>query len=290
MKYAVMREQRGTHSVERMAEVLGVARSGYYAWAEGEESSRSLEERKLVEEIKEVQVEVEQRYGSPRMTEQLRRRGLNVGRNRVARLMREKGLGARRKRRFVLTTQSLERQKVAENLLDRNFQVTAANTVWVSDITYVATAEGWMYLCVVLDLYSRRVVGWSLGTTLSTELVLAAVSMAVIRRGAPRGLLFHSDRGVQYTSGQFQRMSNAHGFLQSMSRRGNCWDNACAETFFKTLRAELIRERIYGSRQEARQAVFEYLEVFYNRKRLHSYLGYLSPAEYEQLAERKAAS
>ena len=188
MKYALMSDQRGTHSVERMAEVLGVARSGYYAWAQGEESSRSLEEKKLVAEIQQIQGEVNHRYGSPRMTEQLRRRGRKVGHNRVARIMREKELGARRKRRFVLTTRSEEGQKVAENLLDRNFEAAAADRVWVSDITYVATAEGWMYLCIVLDLYSRRVVGWSLSSFVDTELVLAAVAMAVIRRRPPRGL------------------------------------------------------------------------------------------------------
>ena len=290
MKYGVMSEQRGTHSVARMAEVLGVARSGYYAWAEGEESSRDLEEKHLIEEIRQIQGEVDHRYGSPRMTKQLQRRGRKVGHNRVARIMHDKELGARRKRRFVLTTRSEEGQKVAENLLDRNFEVAAADRVWVSDITYVATAEGWMYLCIVLDLYSRRVVGWSMSTTVSTELVLAAVGMAVIRRRPPRGLIFHSDRGVQYTSGQFEKMSSAHGFIQSMSRKGDCWDNACAETFFKTLRAELIRWRIYRSREEARRAIFEYVEVFYNRKRLHSYLGYLTPTEYEQLGELRAAS
>jgi len=290
MKYALMSDQRGTHSVERMAEVLGVARSGYYAWAQGEESSRSLEEKKLVAEIQQIQGEVNHRYGSPRMTEQLRRRGRKVGHNRVARIMREKELGARRKRRFVLTTRSEEGQKVAENLLDRNFEAAAADRVWVSDITYVATAEGWMYLCIVLDLYSRRVVGWSLSSFVDTELVLAAVAMAVIRRRPPRGLMFHSDRGVQYTSGQFRKIATGYGFIQSMSRRGDCWDNACAETFFKTLRAELIRWRIYRSREDARRAVFEYVEVFYNRKRLHSYLGYLTPTEYEELGRLRSTS
>ena len=203
--------------------------------------------------------------------------------------MRENALGARAKRRFVLTTRSGKGQEVAENLLERNFEAPAANRVWASDITYVATSEGWMYLCTVLDLYSRRVVGWSLSISLGTELVLAAVAMAVIRRRPPRGLMFHSDRGVQYTSDQFPGIAKGYGFIQSMSRRGGCWDNACAETFFKTLKAELIRGKIYRSREEAREAIFEYVEVFYNRKRLHSYLGYLTPTEYEDLGERTAA-
>jgi putative transposase len=289
MKYQLMSEQRGTHGVEKMAEVLGVARSGYYSWVEGGQSARAVEEKELVEQIQVIQAEVSHRYGSPRMREELQRRGRHVGKKRVARIMRENALGARQKKRFVLTTRSESGQEVAENLLNRNFEVPAANRVWVSDITYVATSERWMYLCTVLDLYSRRVVGWSLSCDLSAELVLAAVAMAVIRRHPPKGLMFHSDRGVQYTSDQFKKIAAGHGFIQSMSRRGDCWDNACAETFFKTLRAELIRGKIYRNREEARQAIFQYVEVFYNRKRLHSYLGYLTPTEYEELGERKTA-
>jgi transposase InsO family protein len=289
MKYRVMSEHRGTHGVEKMAEVLGVARSGYYCWTAGGPSARAVEEKELVEQIQVIQGEVSHRYGSPRMREELERRGRHVGKKRVARIMRENELGPRPKRRFVLTTRSEKGQEVAENLLDRNFAVPAANRVWVSDITYVATSEGWMYLCTVLDLYSRRVVGWALSCDLSAELVLAAVAMAVIRRRPPRGLMFHSDRGVQYTSGQFKEIVGGHGFIQSMSRRGDCWDNACAETFFKTLRAELIRGKIYRSKEEAREEIFKYVEVFYNRKRLHSYLGYLTPTEYEELEERKTA-
>jgi transposase InsO family protein len=289
MKYQVMSEQRGTHGVEKMAEVLGVARSGYYCWIEGGQSARAVEEKELVEQIQGIEGEVDHRYGSPRMREELLRRGRRVGKKRVARIMSKNALGPKPKRRFVLTTRSEKGQEVAENLLDRNFEVPAANRVWVSDITYVATSEGWMYLCTVLDLYSRRVVGWSLSTDLSAEMVLAAVAMAVIRRRPPTGLMFHSDRGVQYTSGQFKATADRYGFIQSMSRRGNCWDNACAETFFKTLRAELIRGKIYRSKEEARAQIFEYVEVFYNRKRLHSYLGYLTPTEYEEIQERKTA-
>jgi putative transposase len=289
MKYAFMDEQCRAHSVEKMAEVLGVARSGFYAWLDGEQSARAVEEKEFLGQIQQIQVEVNRRYGSPRMTAELRRRGRRIGHNRVARIMRENELGARRKKRFVLTTRSEKGQKVAENLLARNFEVSAPNRVWVSDITYVATAKGWVFLCIVLDLYSRRVVGWSMSADLSAELVVAAVAMAVIQRRPPRGLVFHSDRGVQYSSGQFLRLVSLHGFLQSMSRRGDCWDNACAESFFKTLRAELIRWRIYRDKEEARGAVFEYVEAFYNRKRLHSYLGYLTPSEYEELEGRRTA-
>jgi putative transposase len=289
MKYQIMSEQRGTHSVEKMAEILRAARSGYYCWIEGRKSARAVEEKELVEQIREIQGEMRHSYGSPRMREELLRRGRHVGKKRVARIMRENALGPQPKRRFVLTTRSEKGQEVAQNLLDRNFEAPAVNRVWVSDISYVATAEGWLYLCIVLDLYSRRVVGWSLSCALDTEMVLAAVTMAVIRRRPPRLLMFHSDRGVQYTSGQFQEIAKGHGFIQSMSRRGDCWDNACAETFFKTLRAELIRGMIYRSKEEAREEIFKYVEVFYNRKRLHSYLGYLTPTEFEELEERKTA-
>jgi putative transposase len=289
MKYQIMSEQRGTHSVEKMAEILRAARSGYYCWIEGRKSARAVEEKELVEQIQHIQGEVRHSYGSPRMREELLRRGRHVGKKRVARIMRENALGPQPKRRFVLTTRSEKGQEVAQNLLDRNFEAPAVNRVWVSDISYVATAEGWLYLCIVLDLYSRRVVGWSLSCALDTEMVLAAVTMAVIRRRPPRLLMFHSDRGVQYTSGQFQEIAKGHGFIQSMSRRGDCWDNACAETFFKTLRAELIRGMIYRSKEEAREEIFKYVEVFYNRKRLHSYLGYLTPTEFEELEERKTA-
>jgi len=289
MKYQIMSEQRGTHGVEKMAEVLGVARSGYYAWLDGGESARAVEEKELVEQIREIQGEMRHSYGSPRMREELLRRGRRVGKNRVARIMKENALGPRAKRRFIVTTHSKEGQEVAENIVNRNFEAPAVNRVWVSDISYVATAEGWLYLCIVLDLYSRRVVGWSLSCELSAELVLAAVVMAAIRRRPSRGLMFHSDRGVQYTSGQFQKFAKGYGFIQSMSRKGDCWDNACAETFFKTLRAELIRSKIYRSREEARRAIFEYVEIFYNRKRLHSYLGYMTPTEYEELEMQKSA-
>ncbi len=285
-----MRELRGAHSVEKMAEVLRVSRSGYYARLSSAESSRERQEKELVRKIREIHEQMKHRYGSPRITKELARRGGHVGHNRVARIMRENGLWARTKRRFVITTRTNEGGAVAENLLERRFQSSAANRAWVSDITYVATAEGWMYLCIVLDLYSRRLVGWSMSCTLETDLVLAALAMAVIRRRPPRGLIFHSDRGVQYTSIQFRRITEGYGILQSMSRKGDCWDNACAETFFKTLRVELIQMKIYRSREEAKRAIFEYVEVFYNRVRMHSYLGYRTPTEFEQIESGRSVA
>ena len=282
MNYQFMAKHSGTYGVEKMARVLSVSRSGYYAWMDRPDCMRMCQKAELTEQIREIQRQVHHRYGTPRVTKELARRGRSVGHNRVARILREKGLGARPKRRFRVTTKSAQGPAVAENKLDRHFWAAAVNQKWVSDITYVATAEGWLYLCVIVDLYSRRVVGWSMGTSLATELVTAAFMMAVMQRRPPRGLMFHSDRGTQYASRAFRKGLARHGMLQSMSRKGECWDNACAETFFKTLKTELIGQRIYRTREEAKAAIFEYIEVFYNRVRLHSYLGYTTPAEYEQ--------
>ncbi len=282
MNYQLMAKLSGTYGVEKMARVLSVSRSGYYAWMDRPESARMCQKVELTEQIREIQRKMHHRYGTPRVTRELARRGRSVGHNRVARILREKGLGARPKRRFRVTTKSAQEPVVAENKLDRHFSASAVNQKWVSDITYVATAEGWLYLCVIVDLYARRVVGWSMGTSLATELVTAAFMMAVMQRRPPRGLMFHSDRGTQYASRSFRKGLTRHGMLQSMSRKGECWDNACAETFFKTLKTELIGQRIYRTREEAKASIFEYIEVFYNRVRLHSYLGYTTPAEYEQ--------
>ena len=290
MNYRFMAKHLGTYGVEKMARVLRVSRSGYYEWIDRPQSARECQKVELTEQIREIQDQVHHRYGAPRVTRELARRGRRVGHNRVARILREQELGARPKRRFRVTTKSAQGAVVAANELDRRFSAAAVNQKWVSDISYVATAEGWLYLCVVVDLYSRRVVGWSMGTSLGTELVLAAFTMAVIRRRPPRGLMFHSDRGTQYASLAFRKSLARRGMLQSMSRKGECWDNACAETFFKTLKTELIGRLIYRSREEAKAAIFEYIEVFYNRVRLHSYLGYFPPAEFEALCGERVAS
>jgi transposase InsO family protein len=203
--------------------------------------------------------------------------------------MREGQLGARRRKAYRVTTRSNHSHPVAENVVWRHFSVAAANRVWASGITYIATAEGWMYLCVVLDLYSRRVVGWSMGRGLGVELAVNALLMAVLHRRAPRDLVLHSDRGVQYCAGAFRRHLKQHGIRQSMSRKGDCWDNACAETFFASLKTELIGDRIFQTREQARREIFEYIEVFYNRRRLHSYLGYLTPHEFESSSAGEAA-
>jgi transposase InsO family protein len=246
-------------------------------------------DEQLGELIKGIQQEVKYRYGSPRMTRELRRRGRRVGHNRVGRLMREGQLGARPRKAYRVTTKSNHGHPVAGNVLERQFSVPAANRVWVSDITYIATGEGWMYLCVVLELYSRLVVGWSMGTGLGVGLAMRALLMAMLRRRPPRGLVLHTDRGVQYCAAAFRGLAADRGIVQSMSRRGDCWDNACAETFFASLKTELVGSQIFTSREQARREIFEYIEVFYNRRRLHSYLGYVPPAEFERSSAQEVA-
>jgi transposase InsO family protein len=240
----------------------------------------------LTEEIREIQKEAKRRYGSPRVTAALRRAGRRVGHNRVARIMRKNGLQARPKRRFRVTTKASASLPVADNVLERNFGVARVNAVWASDITYIATTEGWLYLAVVLDLCSRRAVGWSMSSRLSTELVLRAFWMAVLSRRPAKGLVFHSDRGSQYASHAFRGALRHTGVIQSMSRKGDCWDNAPCESFFSTLKIELMEGgKAFRSRQAAKAAIFEYVEVFYNRQRLHSSLGNLTPVEFEEALE-----
>ena len=290
MKYQFMDQQRRYHRVEKMARVLGVSRGGYYAWRKRGPSQRAQEDEKLVDEIYDIQENVAKyRYGSPRMTRELRRRGKNVGHNRIARLMRANGLNARARKKFRVTTISGHKHQAAPNVVDREFRPQRPNQVWASDATYIATAEGWLYLFVIIDLYSRRVVGWAMSKSLATPTLLQAFWMAVARRGAPEGLIFHSDRGVQYASRRFRNVLRKKLFIQSMSRKGNCWDNACAESFFKTLKSELIGTTIYESREAAIRAIFEYIEAFYNRTRLHSTLNYLSPVEFEEAGVKRAA-
>jgi putative transposase len=289
MKYRFMADHRGEHRVGKMAVNLGVPRSGFYAWKHRGESPRRQEDQRLLELIKGIQQEVKYRYGSPRVTKELSRQGHQVGHNRVARLMREGQLGVRPRKGYRVTTKSNHGHPVAENLLQRNFSVSGANRVWVTDITYIATAEGWMYLCVMLDLYSRRVVGWSMGRGLGAQLVIEALLMALLHRQPPRGLLLHSDRGVQYCAKGFRDLVTRAGVVQSMSRKGDCWDNACAETFFASLKTELIGDHIFVTREQARREIFEYMEVFYNRRRLHSYLGYLTPLEFERSSDGQAS-
>lgn len=265
-----------------MCEVLEVSRSGYYAWGRRPESGRSIRRRELVAEIRGIVGEkYKANYGSPRMHRELLARGRRVSENTVAKLMQEHGLRAATKRKFRHTTDSNHSHPVAKNVLNQEFEQAGPDTVWVSDITYIPTREGWLYLVCVLDLYSRKVVGWSMSERMTSALVISALKMALGQR-CPQELLHHSDRGSQYASEAFQSILAAHGIRCSMSGTGNCYDNAVMESFFATLKKELIHQADYDTREAARQSIFEYIEVFYNRERRHSALGYLSPAAFEE--------
>jgi Transposase and inactivated derivatives len=259
-----------------------VTRSGYYAWRTRPESERSRENDRLLVQIRIAYKTNKKVYGSPRIHEALRSQGETCGRKRVERLMAENGIMAIQAKKFVVTTDSNHEQPVAENVLDRQFDVDEPNKVWASDITYIPTGEGWLYLSGVLDLCTKTLVGWSMDEKMESTLVTNALEMAYQRRQPESGLLHHSDRGSQYASEEYRKLLLACGMEQSMSRKGNCWDNAPMESFFSTLKRELVHHRRYRTRQEARRDIFEYIEVFYNRQRLHSSLGYMSPADFEK--------
>lgn len=259
-----------------------MSRSGYYAWRSRPESERRKEDRRLLHQIRTIHRESRKAYGSPRIHAELQEAGEHVSRKRVARLMKEDGIVVRPKKRFRKTTDSEHDQPVAQNLLNRNFDVEAPNLVWAADITYIWTAAGWLYLAVVLDLFSRKVVGWAIDDHMRTELPLRALDMAIQRRDPGPNLLHHSDRGSQYASDDYVAALDAIGAVQSMSRKGDCWDNAVVESFFGSLEVELLMQERWETQEEALRAVFEYIEVFYNRRRRHSYLGQLSPEIYER--------
>jgi transposase InsO family protein len=261
---------------------MRVSQSGYADWCKRSKSPRQLQEESLVVSLREIHRSSRGTYGSPRVYRECRARGLACGHNRVARLMRKYQISARPRRRFVVTTDSNHDLPVADNRVDRQFQVEAPNCVWSGDITYLWTDEGWLYLAVVLDLFSRRAVGWSMQPTLNRSLVIAALSDALDNRRPVPGLLCHSDRGSQYASGDYQKLLDTAGAVCSMSRRGNCWDNAPVESFFASLKRELVHRCEFATREEARGAVFEWIAVWYNRKRRHSALGYISPEQFEQ--------
>jgi len=276
-----MAKYRGQFKVSTMCRVLEVSSSGFYDWLGREESDRSRANRVLLVAIKAVHKRSKRRYGSPRVYHQLRRQDMPCSENRVARVMRVNGIEAVAKRRFKATTDSDHAQPVADNVLDRQFDVECADAAWCADLTYIWTAEGWLYLAIILDLFSRRILGWSAKSTMARSIVLEALGSA-LRLGQPsRGLLHHSDRGSQYASHDYQKLLRAARVTCSMSRKGDCWDNAPAESFFATLKRELIHGRNFRTRAEAKSAIFEFIESWYNRERLHSSLGYMSPVEFE---------
>jgi putative transposase len=269
--------------VADLCHLLGVVRSGYYAWCSRAQSQQAAMNEELARMIEKVFAEHKGRYGSPRMTAALRREGKNCNHKRVERIMREKGLQARSKSRFKpRTTDSKHPHPIAPNHLQDRVQTKAVNEVWVQDITYLPTAEGWLYLAGVLDLHSRRLIGWSMQETLETRLPLAALDMALQRRGHPGQVIHHSDRGCQYASQEYRSVLAENGLIASMSRKGNCYDNATMESCWSSLKTELLDERLDRlPKREVQQIVFEYIESYYNRRRLHSSLGYQSPVEFE---------
>jgi putative transposase len=266
-----------------MCKVLEVSRSSYYKRKNKGKGKRAKENEKTLEMIRQIFSESNERYGSPRITAELNKGGIVYNKKRIARIMRENGIEAKIFRKYRNTTESDHQREKSDNLLNRAFIRQRVNEAWASDITYIRTAEGWLYLAAVMDIYSRKVIGWQLDKTLSSELVERALSNALLDREIKRGIIFHSDQGIQYTSENFRRMLRENGFQQSMSRKGNCWDNAIIETFFHTLKTELTNRVKYKTREEARISIFEYIEIFYNRKRLHSAIGYRAPVEYEKL-------
>ena len=284
MRCRAIRAHTGRFPVTLMCRALAVSASGYYAWAVRPESRRAVANRRLLAEIRVIHVESRRTYGSPRVHATLQAQGRRVGVMRVARLMHDGALRAKMVKKWRATTDSAHAHPVASNTLNRQFAVAAPNQVWAGDITYVWTAEGWLYLAVVLDLYSRLVIAWGMGSRLTQELATAALTMALARRRPTADVLHHTDRGSQYAAPAYRALLARHGLTASMSRRANCWDNAVVESFFHTLKTELVYHRRYTTRAEATQDIFEWIEVFYNRVRRHSTLGYRSPAEFEATA------
>jgi transposase InsO family protein len=280
VKYAFIAANQGKHPVETMCTVLGVSPSGFYDWRNRGVSGRLLKRQSLLEEIKKIYNKYRGRYGAPRIFKELCAAGIACTKRTVEELMRENGIRAKRSKKFKATTDSNHNLPVAPNRLKRKFKRKKPNKCWVSDITYIHTEEGWLYLAVFIDLFSRKVVGWSMAQRMTADLVVNAFRMGIFRQHcAPR--MVHSDRGSQYASQLFRDELKLHGCLQSMSKKGDCWDNAVAESFFGALKCELVHDERFNSREAAKLAVFDYIETFYNRERRHSHLGYVSPEEFE---------
>lgn len=288
MKYEFIKTHEAIFSVKRMCYMFAIVPSGYYAWLKRKPGKRELSNKILDEKIIAIFDGHKSRYGAKRITAELRDNSETCSKNRVAKRMKYLGLRAKAKKKFKVTTDAKHNLPVAPNLLNRDFTATAANQKWVGDISYVWTEEGWMYLAVVIDLYSRAVIGWSIQSTLSRQLVCDALMMALWRRGFPRGVLFHSDRGSQYCSNDYQNMLKSFGFSASMSRKGNCWDNAIAESFFHSMKTELIYTERYSTREMAKQSIFQYIEVYYNRVRRHSAIGSIAPEVFENQFKQAA--
>ena len=266
-----------------MCKVLEVNRSSYYKRKKSNKGKRHKENKDLLAKIKEIYKASRERYGSPRITAELIRQGIKCNKKRVARIMRKNGIEARIFRKYRNTTNSEHQKERSANILSREFRREEPNKVWTGDITYIRTEEGWLYLAAVIDIYSRKIIGWQLDKRMDSDLVEKALKNALVDRKVGSGIIFHSDQGIQYASESFRKLLKENGFIQSMSRRGNCYDNAVTESFFHTLKTELINRIKYKTREEARRSIFEYIEIFYNRKRLHSAIGYKTPVEFERV-------
>lgn len=286
MRFAFIRAEKALYGIARLCRTLRVSKSGYHAWNNRGVSRRALRDAELASRVVQFHRASRGTYGSPRILRDFREVGERVGRKRIARLMHERGISGQFKRVWRHPGAAPTDATCEPNVLDRNFNVPNPNRVWATDITYVRTWEGWLYLAVVIDLFSRRVVGWSMQSHMRSEIVLSALAMALGQRLVDQELLAHSDRGAQYTSDDYQRMLREHGITCSMSGRGECYDNAVVESFFGTLKQELIYRRAWATRREAASSIHEYIEVFYNRRRRHSHLGYVSPEQYEKNFEQ----
>lgn len=281
MKFAFILAEKANYPIVVLCELLGVSRSGFHAWQHRPRSARQSLDAQLATQVAAVHKRSRGTYGSPRVHAELKARGVRVGKKRIARLMQENGIKARSKRRFRKTTDSKHTSPIAPNILAREFEAPAPNRVWVTDVTAIWTLEGWLFLAVILDLYSRRVVGWSVSISNDTTLALAALQAAIAARRPAAGLVHHSDRGSPYASEDYRTALSRHGLVASMSRKGDCWDNAVAESFFGTLKTELVQHELYATHEAATRSIEEYIDNFYNIERRHSFLDYLNPIEFE---------
>ena len=290
MRFQFISAQKANFTVSELCHALDVSTSGYYAWCKREKSLRQLEDERLLELIQSIFKASRETYGSPRIFEALKELGYKIGKNRVTRIMKRNGLIVLPRRGWrCVTTKANPNHAVAANELDRDFTASSVNEKWVTDVTFVPTDEGWLYLASMIDLYNREVVGWAMGENNDTALTLAALDMALEFNNPPEGLVHHSDRGSNYTAKDYRQALSDRGIQTSMSRKGNCWDNAVAESFFATIKKELIHRYRFKTRRQAAAAIFEYIEVFYNRIRIHSQLGYTSPAQFRRNTQAVAA-
>jgi putative transposase len=282
MKYKFIMKNRKEYRLGKMCKMLEVSRSGYHNYVRRKMSQRQLENQMLLERIRRIHHLSRGLYGSPKIYQELRKLGLKYNRKRIVRIMRINGIRAKTKRKYKRTTDSNHSYPVAENILGQDFNSRVLNKIWVSDITYIWTKEGWLYLCCILDLCSRKIVGWYIDITLNSSLVIAALSQTITSRGENPGIIFHSDQGSQYASEEVRKYLQGHKMIQSMSRKGNCYDNAVMESFFHTLKTELVSFENFQTRDEAKMKIFDYIEIFYNRQRSHSSIDYLTPEEFER--------